>query len=53
MDIELPEMRGVEATKIIRQYESEYEWIHTNVVAVTVNVVNMKGIIMSNFFRGW
>ncbi len=37
MDIELPEIRGVEATQIIRQYESEYKGIHSNIIAVSVN----------------
>ena len=42
MDIELPEIRGVEATQIIRGHESEYNSIHTIIVAVSVNAT--KGI---------
>ena len=37
MDIELPEIRGVEATQIIRGYESEYKSIHTIIISVSVN----------------
>jgi CheY-like chemotaxis protein len=44
MDIELPEIKGIEATNRIRDFEAEYKWIHTNIIAVTVNVSEMSGI---------
>lgn len=46
MDIELPEMKGVEASAKMREVENEYENIHTNIIAVTVspNIEN-KGVI--------
>ena len=46
MDIELPEMKGVEASTKMREVENEYENIHTNIIAVTVspNIEN-KGVI--------
>ena len=46
MDIELPEMKGVEASAKMREVENEYENIHTNIIAVTVsaNIDNM-GVI--------
>jgi CheY-like chemotaxis protein len=36
MDIDLPEMPGIEATKIIRNIEKQYPGVHSNIVAVTV-----------------
>ena len=42
MDIELPEMRGIEASSIMRSIEKEYEDIHTSIVAVTVQVKGGK-----------
>ena len=42
MDIELPEIRGIEATQIIRRYESEYNSIHTIIVALSVNASKGK-----------
>lgn len=36
MDICLPEMPGIEATKIMRGVEKQYGGVHSNIVAVTV-----------------
>ena len=47
MDIELPEMKGVEASAKMREVENEYENIHTNIIAVTVTALieNNMGVI--------
>ena len=50
MDIELPEMRGIEASSIMRSIEKEYEDIHTCIVAVSVK--GKGGMFDFNFFRG-
>jgi CheY-like chemotaxis protein len=48
MDIELPEMKGVEASAKMREVENEYENIHTNIIAVTVAAtVESSGVIDS------
>ena len=36
MDINLPDMLGSEATKIMREYENEYSSKKTTIIAVTV-----------------
>jgi CheY-like chemotaxis protein len=46
MDIELPEMKGVEASAKMREVENEYENIHTNIIAVTVSAnIDNVGVI--------
>lgn len=49
MDINLPDMMGNEATKLMRQYEKEFDNVHTNIVAVTVE--GLSGKLDSNVFR--
>ncbi len=39
MDIQMPEMGGVEATQLIRGLEKSYQLIHTPIVAVTANAL--------------
>ena len=39
MDIQMPELDGVEATRIIRQLETDRACVHTPIIAVTANVM--------------
>ena len=39
MDIQMPEMDGVEATRVIRQLETDQECVRTPIIAVTANVM--------------
>lgn len=39
MDIQMPEMDGLEATAMIRNYESEYKKLKTPIIAVTANAI--------------
>lgn len=51
MDINLPDMLGSEATKIMRAYENEYSCKKTTIIAVTVE--GKKNIKMDNLFNDY
>ncbi len=39
MDIQMPKMDGLEATGLIRQWESEHDLVHTPIIALTASVL--------------
>ncbi len=39
MDIQMPQMDGLEATRLIRQWESEHDLGHTPIIALTASVL--------------
>lgn len=51
MDINLPDMLGSEATKIMREYENEYSSKKTTIIAVSVE--GKKNVKMDYLFNDY
>ena len=51
MDIQMPEMDGMEAARAIRRLESGQECMRTPIIAVTANVMPQQVELYPLFFR--
>jgi len=49
MDINLPDMLGIEASRMMREKEADFNNVHTNIIAVTME--GLSGKFISLIFR--